>query len=159
MQSDSPIAQAGQVRPSVKSVMAASEDYLQLTHVFLARIRCLQECIRCFKDGLHLPESICYVCDQCPIKATKHGKITLHASPEPSKQTAGSDKAVEVLVGPEDVVYVSGEEYCNSVGQWAAIRRVRNACCSCCYFEDACKVGMINFLVNFKLVTSRTFLF
>ena len=112
------------MRPSVKLVMAASEDFLQLTHVFLARIRCLQECIRCFKEGLPLPEAICYVRDECPMKAAKHGKVTLHASPEPSKQTE-SEKVVELLVGPEDIVYVSGEEYCNNQGQWAAVRRVR----------------------------------
>ena len=120
------------LRPSVKLVMAVSEDCLELTHACLARIRCLQECVKCLTDCIPLPEAICYVRDECPIKATKYGKVVLHTSPgsvptepaRPCKQTGENEKVMELSVHPEDIVYVSGEEYCDNQGQWAAVQRV-----------------------------------
>ncbi|XP_013403036.1 E3 ubiquitin-protein ligase HECTD3 isoform X2 [Lingula anatina] len=89
---------------------------LDLPRRRLGRIRCLQQCILCFKEKRRLPESLCYVPARIEFKAT--GSFKVYAFEKPSKQ---SGKVTEILCESDTRIVGSGEEFCNSEGQWIKI--------------------------------------
>ncbi|CAH1774452.1 unnamed protein product [Owenia fusiformis] len=83
----------------------------------LARIRCLKECIQCFKANTLLPIDLCYISAEVEFKTTSDTRKILFS--EPSKQ---SQKIAELKLCKSGSVFIcSGEEFCNSQGQWAKV--------------------------------------
>ena len=85
----------------------------------LARIRCLQECIRCFKESKKLPECLCYVPSEVEYQCNGRCFIKVFAQPQKNSER------VRDLNGTSDSkLVVSGEELCNSGGKWLKITKV-----------------------------------
>ncbi len=82
----------------------------------LARIRCVQESIDCFKLNKKQPIALCYVPEQLECKINKFWAMIIHEGP--SKK---SEKVSEVALTPNSKLLISGEEFCNSEGQWSKL--------------------------------------
>ena len=107
--------------------MASCMEELSFPRKRLAKIRCLQNCIECFRNNKPLPEAICYVPAEVEYKITKNAKVTLYS--EPNKQCEKvSDRSV--LTG--HTLIASGEDLCNAQGQWIKAIRVCIHCLLCC---------------------------
>ena len=110
----------------------------------LARIRCVQECIKCLKNTTPFPEPICYVplevrCripndssngngnvnDNAGDGNDTHLTATLTIYTEPGKPNERK-QAGQLTVAANQIVYVSGEELYTADGKWARLLRV---CC------------------------------
>ncbi|KAK2156588.1 hypothetical protein LSH36_209g02031 [Paralvinella palmiformis] len=99
----------------------------------LARIRCLDHCVTCLRECKPLPKSLCYVPKEVKYKVTKTTRIPLYRSPGPDNHELSSliIFVPNIHVVNEDttksqnntdkypVLVTSGEEVCNSQGQWA----------------------------------------
>ena len=96
----------------------------------LARIRCLDECVNCFRENLPLPESLCYIPSEVKYHLTKSTRLPLFE--EPNKNSQQLEVLTVILpITPVDkntegphILVTSGEELCNSQGQWAKFIRV-----------------------------------
>ncbi|XP_077981106.1 E3 ubiquitin-protein ligase HECTD3-like isoform X2 [Glandiceps talaboti] len=87
----------------------------------LARIRCLQECIKCFRDHEPLPESLCFIPAELVYKPNAGGASSkLVAYSQPSKN---SKKCGEIVLKDGTKLYASGEELCNNQGQWLKLTK------------------------------------
>ncbi|XP_033636883.1 E3 ubiquitin-protein ligase HECTD3-like [Asterias rubens] len=110
------------------------------TRAILARIRCLQESIECFRISTTLPKSLCYVTGEIEYKI--HPTFAGRASPR-SRTTNGAgsrrtprttrvklgvyavpskdcpaEQQCHVYCGKDTRIVASGEEMCNSFGSW-----------------------------------------
>ncbi|XP_030844252.1 E3 ubiquitin-protein ligase HECTD3 [Strongylocentrotus purpuratus] len=86
------------------------------TRATLARIRCLQECIECFRDAKRLPEALCYVPSGLEFKLSQTS-TRLNVYKNPDRQT----ECITTLTAEnenENKLYVAGLAMCNSQGQW-----------------------------------------
>jgi len=104
----------------------------------LARIRCLDHCVTCLRECKPLPKSLCYVPKEVKYKVTKTTRIPLYRSPGPDNHELSSliIFVPNIHVVNEDttksqnntdkypVLVTSGEEVCNSQGQWARFLKV-----------------------------------
>nr|XP_054765264.1 E3 ubiquitin-protein ligase HECTD3-like [Lytechinus pictus] len=91
------------------------------TRATLARIRCLQECIECFRDSKELPEALCYVPSGLEFKLSPTA-TRLNVYKKPDRQA----ECINTLTSEtdnENTVYVAGLAMCNSQGQWLTIER------------------------------------
>ncbi|XP_070563097.1 E3 ubiquitin-protein ligase HECTD3-like isoform X2 [Ptychodera flava] len=87
----------------------------------LARIRCLQECITCFRDHKSLPEALCFVPAELVYKPNSAGASNkLVAYTQPNKN---SKKCGEIVLKDGVKIYASGEELCNNQGQWLKLTK------------------------------------
>lgn len=82
----------------------------------LARIRCLQECIRCFKETKKLPETLCYVPSAVEYQCSGRCFIKVYAQPQKN-----SERIRDLNGTSESKLTVSGEELCNAGGKWLRI--------------------------------------
>ena len=88
----------------------------------LAKIRCLQECIRCFKETKKLPECLCYVPSEVEYRCNGHCFIKVHAQPQKTSER------IRGLNGTSDSkLTVSGEDLCNASGRWLRILKVSSS--------------------------------
>ncbi|XP_050401183.2 E3 ubiquitin-protein ligase HECTD3 [Patella vulgata] len=87
----------------------------------ITRLRCVQECIKCFKQNLSMPESVCFVAKEVQYYCTQ-AKVTIKLYSEPQKN---NKKAKELTLTPESILFVSGEECCNSHGKWLRVVKFR----------------------------------
>jgi hypothetical protein len=85
----------------------------------LARIRCILECIQCFRERKKLPACICYVPSEVEYRC--QSKTTLRVYPEPLKN---SRKIKDLHCTIESRLLASGEEYCNTQGKWLRLKKV-----------------------------------
>ena len=85
----------------------------------VARIRCVKECVDKFKDTTPLPASLCYVADELLFASASNVKVTLYAEPD-----LNASVTAEVKLQPSDRFTITGEEFCNSQGQWARVIKV-----------------------------------
>ena len=99
--------------------MAANKQNLLSSRRRLARIRCLKECIECFRTSKELPESLCYIPKSKEYRTTKATKIIAYA--EANKQSA---TVAELECVANHRILVSDEEFCNSQGQWGRFIKV-----------------------------------
>lgn len=88
----------------------------------LARIRCIQDCIECFRCNKALPKAVCYIPARVEYKVTKNSKISLYEVP--SKSGA---KVVSQSCANDARIFASAEELCNSEGQWVKVLSVCQA--------------------------------
>jgi len=86
----------------------------------IARIRCLQDCIQCFKSKRQLPECVCYVPSE--LNYTCNARSFIQVYKEPSTNSA---RIRDVTGGVESSLVVSGEEMCNAEGKWLKLKKVR----------------------------------
>ncbi|KAK3585008.1 hypothetical protein CHS0354_024922 [Potamilus streckersoni] len=86
----------------------------------LARIRCLQECIQCFREQKKFPESLCYVPSEVEYSCT--GKTVIKVYGETKKS---SKKIRDLVCTSNSRIYASGEEHCNSSGKWLKIKKFK----------------------------------
>ncbi|KAL3869953.1 hypothetical protein ACJMK2_042573, partial [Sinanodonta woodiana] len=86
----------------------------------LARIRCLQECIQCFREQKKLPESLCYVPSE--VEYSCIGKTVIKVYRETKKN---SKKIRDLVCTSNSRIFASGEEYCNSAGKWLKIKKFK----------------------------------
>ncbi|KAL5022299.1 hypothetical protein ScPMuIL_001454 [Solemya velum] len=88
----------------------------------LAGIRCLQECISCFKERRKLPESLCYVASKLEYQCVSRTVLKLHSDQEKS----GNKCPVRDLICvPDSRLFVTGEDFCNSQGKWLRLHRYK----------------------------------
>ena len=87
----------------------------------LARIRCVQDCVECFKLIKPLPQALCFIPAEVEYRLAKPTSLLLFQGP--SKK---SEKASEVPCSADTRVYVSGEELCNAEGLWSKVIKVQN---------------------------------
>ncbi|XP_052273526.1 E3 ubiquitin-protein ligase HECTD3-like [Dreissena polymorpha] len=87
----------------------------------LAKIRCLQECIQCFKEKRKLPESLCYVASEIVYKCSPKCFIQVYS--EPSTE---SKRIRDLNASSDSLVYVSGEEMCNAGGKWLKVVKFKS---------------------------------
>lgn len=85
----------------------------------LARIRCLQECIQCFKTKRKLPECVCYVPSEIQYSCNARCFIQVYSEP-----TADSSRVRDLTGSAESILFASGEEMCNSEGKWLKLKKV-----------------------------------
>ena len=85
----------------------------------LARIRCLKECIECFKKNQALPPALCYVAAESEYVSVKPCNLCLYEEPNKSSPLLG-----EVACQSLHRIFVSGEYMCNALGQWCRYLRV-----------------------------------
>lgn len=110
------------VRKQEKCKMSTCMQELSLPRKRLAKIRCVHDCIECFRSNTSLPKAICYVPAEVEYKVDRNAKVTLYSEPS-SKQKQG-DKVSELSCVAGAKVIASGEDYCNSQGQWICIIKV-----------------------------------
>ena len=95
------------------------------TRAVLARIRCLQESIECYRNSAPMPEALCYVPATVEYKLSRSGAKTLTKFPVYKKPDKNGGKTM-VNVGEETCgITVSGLEMCNCHGQWIKLEKVR----------------------------------
>ena len=94
-------------------------DNLSSSRRRLARIRCILECIQCFRERKKLPACICYVPSEVEYRC--QSKTTLKVYPEPLKN---SRKIKDLHCTIESRLLASGEEYCNTQGKWLRLKKV-----------------------------------
>jgi len=70
----------------------------------LARIRCLKECIECFKKNQPLPAALCYVAAESEYVSVKPCSLYLHEDPSKTSKLLG-----EVQCQSLHRIFVSGE--------------------------------------------------
>ena len=95
------------------------------TRAVLAHIRCLQECIECYRNSAPLPEALCYVPGAAEYKVSRGAKA-VSKFPVYRKPDKGSGKTI-VTIGDDTsatAVVVSGVEMCNRHGQWIKLEKV-----------------------------------
>lgn len=85
----------------------------------LARIRCLQDCIRCFKEGKKLPECVCYVPSEVRYQCNARCFIQVYSEP-----SVNSKRIRDLTGNAESTLCASGEEMCNAGGKWLKIFKV-----------------------------------
>ncbi|XP_041475804.1 E3 ubiquitin-protein ligase HECTD3-like [Lytechinus variegatus] len=91
------------------------------TRATLARIRCLQECIECFRDSKELPEALCYVPSGLEFKLSPTAtRLNVYKNPD---RQAECINTLTSETGNENTLYVAGLAMCNSQGQWLKIER------------------------------------
>ena len=106
--------------------MATKEFEGNLPRKRLARIRCLQDCIECFRHNGPLPKSLCYIPAEIEFKLAKNTGVSLYLEADQN-----SSKTLECVFDSDSQIFVSGEELCNSQGQWAKVVKVlTNFVCS-----------------------------
>ncbi|XP_064625661.1 E3 ubiquitin-protein ligase HECTD3-like isoform X2 [Lineus longissimus] len=123
--------------------MAAKEGSLRLPHRRLARIRCLNDCIKAFKHNQSLPEALCYVPKQMEFVGAANTTLQMYMSPSTSTSnllapkiltSSGSATPIPSTRGTPLIIFdssvcktkeslscrvwASGEEYSNSSGRW-----------------------------------------
>ena len=99
--------------------MATSVQNSSCVRKRLGRIRCVQECIKCFLNREKLPRDICYVPLELQYKSSKNTILPLYKSP--SKQ---SKILKEIICSVDYTLVTSGEDECNNDGQWTKLLRV-----------------------------------
>ncbi|XP_052776275.1 E3 ubiquitin-protein ligase HECTD3-like isoform X2 [Mya arenaria] len=82
----------------------------------LAFLRCLQECINCFKDRKKLPECLCYVPSEVIYKCTSLCFLQVYSEP-----SVDSIRIRDLKGSTDSIVTVTGEEMCNSGGKWLKV--------------------------------------
>lgn len=86
------------------------------TRATLARIRCLQECIECFRDAKRLPEALCYVPSGLEFKLSQTStRLNVYKNPDRQAECIATLTAENEN---ENKLYVAGLAMCNSQGQW-----------------------------------------
>ncbi|XP_072048843.1 E3 ubiquitin-protein ligase HECTD3-like isoform X2 [Amphiura filiformis] len=95
------------------------------TRAVLARIRCLQESIECYRNSTPMPEALCYVPGTIEYKLSR---TTISKSPTKFpvyKKTDKNGGKTTVNIGEEAScgVVVSGLEMCNCHGQWIKLEK------------------------------------
>ena len=91
------------------------------TRASLARIRCLQECIECFRDARVLPEALCYVPHQLEFKLSQKDASAIATPLSVYKKPDKTGECIATLTSEncsENRVFVAGISMCNSQGQW-----------------------------------------
>ncbi|XP_045157953.2 E3 ubiquitin-protein ligase HECTD3-like isoform X2 [Mercenaria mercenaria] len=89
---------------------------IQVPRKRLARIRCLQDCIRCFKEGRKLPECVCYVPSEVKYQCNARCFIQVYSEP-----SINSKRIRDLTGNAESTLSASGEEMCNAGGKWLKI--------------------------------------
>ncbi|XP_041372732.1 E3 ubiquitin-protein ligase HECTD3-like isoform X2 [Gigantopelta aegis] len=84
----------------------------------LARIRCLQDCIKCLQELKPLPESLCYVSGKVVYYSPRKTTLKLYEEAD-----VKSKKICDISCTVESRLYASGEEHCNSSGKWIAVKK------------------------------------
>lgn len=85
----------------------------------IARIRCLQDCIKSLQMNKPFPDCLCYVPSQLEYKASC--KTIFKFLEEPNK----SSKVIkEVAVTPSTMLLVSGEDMCTNEGKWIKVFKI-----------------------------------
>ncbi|XP_010862687.1 E3 ubiquitin-protein ligase HECTD3 isoform X2 [Esox lucius] len=111
-------------------------------HVLLGRIRFLNKCIECFRNGEAVPECLCYVPKEVCYKICKDSSSNSTASSSTSAanssvgktlvsvwesphQSLPSKKLCKCNIEPKKgtCIRTTGEEYCNSHGLWVKISK------------------------------------
>lgn len=85
----------------------------------LARIRCLRDCIECFRTSNQLPLSLCYIPKCSEFRTTRSVVVKAYAAPDTLSREVMSIACVK-----DHRVVVCAEEFCNSQGQWARLVKV-----------------------------------
>ncbi|MED6251718.1 hypothetical protein ATANTOWER_001960 [Ataeniobius toweri] len=111
-------------------------------HLLLGRIRFLNRCIKSFKKGEPVPESLCYVPKEVCYKICKDSSSSSASSAGPSAggstvgktllsvfesphQVPHTKKSCKYNIGPKKgtCIRTTGEEYCNSQGLWVKVNK------------------------------------
>ena len=85
----------------------------------LAKIRCLQECIKSLHELKPLPESLCYVPGKVVYYSPRRTILKLYEEADTKSKKIG-----DVSCTVESRLYASGEEHCNSSGKWIVVKKV-----------------------------------
>jgi len=85
----------------------------------LARIRCVQECIECFRTSKSPPKALCFIPAVADYKVIKNFTAKLMKAPHKK-----CEKVSEVSFTIDQRIVVSGEEVCNLEGQWAQVLKI-----------------------------------
>ena len=99
--------------------MASLSSEIQPTRRRLARIRCVKECVEQFRDHQPLPRSLCFVPAQLVYSTIKSVTVSVLSSPN-----VDASVIAEVKMSPKDRLLTTGEELCNSFGQWSRVSKV-----------------------------------
>uniref|UniRef100_A0A8C5QNN2 E3 ubiquitin-protein ligase HECTD3 n=1 Tax=Leptobrachium leishanense TaxID=445787 RepID=A0A8C5QNN2_9ANUR len=97
----------------------------------LGQIRCVLECVDCFRRAQPLPESLCYipgevlykVCKDPSSSASARCLLTVWEAPGFSKQNLKKLSRSTVEVQKGSCVRATGEEYCNANGLWVKLSK------------------------------------
>ncbi|KAG8437018.1 hypothetical protein GDO86_007920 [Hymenochirus boettgeri] len=100
-------------------------------HLLLGQIRCVLECIDCFRRAIPLPESLCYIpgevqykiCKDPSSSSSSRSLLTVWEAPGYSKQNLKNLSRATVEVQKGSCVRATGEEYCNSNGFWVKLSK------------------------------------
>ncbi|XP_078574979.1 E3 ubiquitin-protein ligase HECTD3-like isoform X1 [Branchiostoma floridae x Branchiostoma japonicum] len=91
----------------------------------LARVRCIRDCVTSFKDGLSLPEPLCYVPEEVLYGKAGEGKtgtVQVAVYSRPSLRGRGG-KVGEIPCGNDTRIGASGAELSNRDGEWIKLRQ------------------------------------
>ncbi|XP_069594098.1 E3 ubiquitin-protein ligase HECTD3 [Ranitomeya imitator] len=97
----------------------------------LAHIRCVLECIDCFRRAVPLPEVLCYVpgevlykiCKDPSTAASARSLLTVWEAPGFSKQNLKKLSRATVEVRKGSCIRATGEEYGNANGLWVKLSK------------------------------------
>ncbi|KAM4722366.1 E3 ubiquitin-protein ligase HECTD3 [Rhinophrynus dorsalis] len=95
------------------------------------QIRCVLECIECFRCARPLPDALCYVPGEVQYKICKdpnssssaRSLLTVWEAPGYSKQNLKKLSRATVEVRKGTCVKATGEEYCNANGLWVKLSK------------------------------------
>ncbi|KAE8609931.1 hypothetical protein XENTR_v10011949 [Xenopus tropicalis] len=98
-------------------------------HRLLGQIRCVLECIDCFRHVQPLPEALCYVpgevqykiCKDTSSSSSSRSLLTVWEAPGYAKQNLKKLSRATVEVRKGSCVTATGEEYCNANGLWVKL--------------------------------------
>ncbi|XP_053549532.1 E3 ubiquitin-protein ligase HECTD3 isoform X2 [Bombina bombina] len=100
-------------------------------HRLLGQIRCVLECIDCFRYAKPLPDALCYVPGEVQYKVCKDPSastsgrtlLTVWEAPGYLKQNLKKLSRATVEVRKGSCVRATGEEYCNANGLWVKLSK------------------------------------
>ncbi|XP_044157622.1 E3 ubiquitin-protein ligase HECTD3 [Bufo gargarizans] len=110
-------------------------------HRLLGRIRCVLECIDCFRRAVPLPEALCYVPGEVLYKVCKdpssassaRSLLTVWEAPGYSKQNLKKLSRATVEIRKGSCIRATGEKYGNASGLWVKLSKEQMAeyreCC------------------------------
>ncbi|KAM4641143.1 E3 ubiquitin-protein ligase HECTD3 isoform 2-T3 [Discoglossus pictus] len=100
-------------------------------HQLLGQIRCVLECIDCFRCVRPLPDALCYIPGEVQYKICKDPNassstrtlLTVWEAPGYSKQNLKKLQRGTMEVRKGSCVRATGEEYCNANGLWVKLSK------------------------------------
>ncbi|KAL4235652.1 E3 ubiquitin-protein ligase HTD3 [Mactra antiquata] len=93
---------------------------VQLPRKRLALIRCLQDCIRSFREGNSLADSVCYVPSEVKYQCNSRCFLQVYSEP-----TENSSRIRDLTGTAESTLSASGEEMCHGGSKWIKITKFK----------------------------------